>query len=39
LYFTEQSFQKFKENLAPNIEKAQRDMVLALSNQMHDFKL
>ncbi len=39
LYFTEQSFQAFKENLAPNREKAHRDRVLALSDQMRDFKL
>jgi len=38
LYFTEQSFQRFKESLAPNVEKAQRDQVLALSDQMRDFK-
>lgn len=38
LYFTEQSFQKFKENLAPNIEKSKRDYVLALSDQMTLFK-
>jgi len=38
LYFTEESFQRFKENLAPNIEKQKRDLVLALSNEMKDFK-
>ena len=39
LYFTEQSFQRFKENLAPNTEKSQRDTILALSDHMKDFKL
>ena len=38
LYFTEQSFQRFKENLAPNVEKSKRDWVLALSDEMKLFK-
>ncbi len=38
LYFTDESFQKFKENLAPNIEKSKRDLVLALSDEMKAFK-
>lgn len=38
LYFTEQSFQRFKENLAPHIEKPKRDFVLALSDEMKLFK-
>ena len=38
LYFTEQSFQRFKENLAPNVEKSKRDWVLALSDEMREFK-
>ncbi len=38
LYFTEQSFQRFKENLAPHIEKQKRDLVLALSEEMKLFK-
>lgn len=38
LYFTEESFQRFKETLAPNIEKQKRDLVLALSDEMKMFK-
>lgn len=38
LYFTEASFQRFKETLAPNVEKEKRDLVLALSEQMRQFK-
>ncbi len=38
LFFTKESFQRFKENLAPNVEKAKRDLVLALSDQMKAFK-
>jgi len=38
LYFTEQSFQKFKESIAPNIESSKRDSVFALSDQMKSFK-
>lgn len=38
LYFTEESFQKFKERLAPNIEKLKRDFVLAMSDEMKAFK-
>lgn len=38
LYFTEESFQRFKEKLAPNIEKIKRDSVLALSDEMKLFK-
>lgn len=38
LYFTEQSFQRFKETIAPNVERDKRDQILALSNQMRDFK-
>lgn len=38
LYFTEESFQKFKERLAPNIEKLKRDFVLAMSDEMKGFK-
>ena len=38
LYFTDESFQKFKEMLAPNIEKEKRDYVLALSDEMKNFK-
>lgn len=39
LYFTEESFQKFKEKLAPNIEKPKRDLILALSEEMKSFKI
>ena len=39
LYFTDKSFQKFKEALAPNIEKSKRDLVLAISDEMKAFKL
>ena len=38
LYFTDESFQKFKERLAPNTEKPIRDLVLALSDEMRAFK-
>lgn len=38
LYFTEASFQRFKETLAPNVEKDKRDLVLALSEEMKQFK-
>ncbi|MCX6823157.1 MAG: HAD family phosphatase [candidate division SR1 bacterium] len=38
LYFTEQSFQRFKETLAPNVSKEKRDYVLALSDEMKRFK-
>ncbi len=38
LYFTDESFQKFKEKLAPNSEKSKRDFVLALSDEMKAFK-
>ena len=39
LYFTDESFQKFKERLAPNTEKPIRDLVLALSDEMRAFKI
>lgn len=39
LYFTSESFQRFKETLAPDIEKEKRDFVLALSDEMKAFKL
>ena len=39
LYFTSESFQRFKENIAPDVEKLKRDMVLALSDEMKAFKL
>ena len=38
LFFTKESFQRFKENLAPHIAKEKRDYVLALSEQMKFFK-
>ncbi|MDR0860454.1 MAG: HAD-IA family hydrolase [Candidatus Peribacteria bacterium] len=38
LFFTDQSFQTFKERLAPTVEKEKRDFVLALSSQMQAFK-
>jgi hypothetical protein len=38
LYFTEQSFQTFKEAIAPNVEKDKRDLILALSDEMKSFK-
>lgn len=38
LYFTWESFQRFKEALAPNIIKEKRDQVLALSDEMMKFK-
>ena len=38
LYFTESSFHRFKEALAPNIGKEKRDHVLALCDEMRDFK-
>lgn len=38
LYFTEESFQTFKERLAPNSEKSKRDLVFALSDEMKAFK-
>ncbi|GHV25763.1 hypothetical protein FACS1894176_05100 [Bacteroidia bacterium] len=38
LFFTAQSFQTFKEKLAPTVEKEKRDFVLALSPQMQAFK-
>ncbi|MDR2541726.1 MAG: hypothetical protein LBD11_08575 [Candidatus Peribacteria bacterium] len=38
LFFTGQSFQTFKERLAPTVEKEKRDFVLALSPQMQAFK-
>lgn len=38
LYFTHESFQRFKETLAPNTGKSKRDYVLALSDEMKQFK-
>lgn len=38
LYFTEQSFQRFKEIIAPDVEKSQRDLVLYHSDEMKLFK-
>ena len=38
LFFTKESFQRFKEDLAPNVAKEKRDFVLALSDQMKAFK-
>jgi hypothetical protein len=38
LYFTGESFQRFKESLAPDIDTAKRDEVLALSDEMRKFK-
>jgi hypothetical protein len=38
MYFTSESFQRFKEALAPNIPKEKRDQVLALSDEMRKFK-
>lgn len=38
LYFTGESFQRFKEALAPDVAKEKRDQVLALSDEMKKFK-
>lgn len=38
LYFTEQSFQQFKKTIAPNVESDERDLILALSDEMKSFK-
>jgi hypothetical protein len=38
LFFTGESFQRFKEALAPNVAREKRDFVLALSPQMREFK-
>ena len=38
LFFTAESFQNFKQLLAPNVEKTKRDHILALSDEMKQFK-
>ena len=38
LYFTAESFERFKLAIAPNVEKSKRDQVLALSDEMKQFK-
>jgi FMN phosphatase YigB (HAD superfamily) len=38
LVFTKESFQHFKENLAPSVPQAKRDTVLALSPEMKAYK-